>query len=339
VDEVLARLRAAGRAGRRLAVSHAFHSPLVEPMLADFRREVAAVRLRPPRLPVATNLTGLLGGAELAEPDYWVEHARRPVRFGAAARALAAAGCRVFLELGPRPVLAPLARAAVADGHFVASARPRKPARPVLLAAAAELWTAGAPVDWAAVLWPHPVRRAELPTYPFQRRRLWRADTLRPVQAEPAARPAHGHPLLGEPLPPLAGQPRLHVWQRLLARDQVAVLDDHRIQGEVVAPGVTYVETALAGARQLAAGVRYAARDVEYRGVLGIPAGAARVVQLALTGDPGGELAFQVHSRPAGAGAAAWTLHATGVLVPAGRPAVNGRPLAGAPAGSGGGAQ
>ena len=311
VDETLDRLRGDGVAGRRLAVSHAFHSPLVEPMLAEFRRIAGTVPMRPPRLPVASNLTGAVAGAELADPEHWVRHVRRPVLFGAGARALAGAGCRVFLEIGPRPVLAPLA-GPVTDVRPAVSARPGRPARPVLLAAAGALWTGGVPVDWAAVTG-RPAVRAQLPTYPFQRRRLWRADGLLPVREDAGA--AGGHPLLGEKLPAIAGQDGLHVWQRLLARDQVAVLDDHRIQGEVVAPGVTYVETALAAARRLDPGVRYAAEDVEYRGMLAIPAGGARVVQVTLTGDPGGRLAFDVHSRARG-GPGTWTRHATGTLVP-----------------------
>ena len=312
VDETLDRLRADRIAGRRLAVSHAFHSPLVEPMLAEFRRLAAAVAMRPPRLPVASNLTGALAGAELADPEHWVRHVRQPVLFAAGAAALAAAGVRVFLELGPRPVLVPLARTAGPDARWAVSARPGRPARPVLLEAAGGLWAGGAPVDWAAVTG-RPVVRAQLPTYPFQRRRLWRSDELRPVRDDAA--PAGGHPLLGEKLPAIAGQDGLHVWQRLLARDQVAILDDHRIQGEVVAPGVTYVETALAAAGRLDAEVRYAAEDVRYRGMLAIPAGGARVVQVTLTGDAGGRLAFDVHSR-ARSGPETWTLHATGTLVP-----------------------
>ncbi|MFL6127954.1 MAG: beta-ketoacyl synthase N-terminal-like domain-containing protein [Mycobacteriales bacterium] len=357
VEEVLAELRAAGRAGRRLAVSHPFHSPLVEPMLADFRREVAAVPMRPPRLPVASNLTGALAGEELTEPDYWVQQARRPVRFADGARALAGAGCRLFLEVGPRAALAPLARTAapVPDGRYPVSARPGRPARHVLLDALAELWTAGAPVDWAAVLHPHPRRRAGLPTYPFQRRRLWLPDTLRRPTGGPYATAGpgaagHGHPLLGDRLPALAGEPHLHVWQRRLARDQVPVLDDHRIQGQVVAPGVTYLETALAAAGQLAGEVRYAAQDVRYLGVLAIPEGAARIVQVTLSGQPGGELVFRVHSRPAGATDGAgqdrpdrpdgWTLHATGLLTPTGRdPADRPGQRRLAAAGAGGGAR
>lgn len=215
----------------------------------------------------------------------------------------------------------------------MASLRRGRPDWEALLGAVGAVWTAGVPIDWRAVDAPHRRRRAELPTYPFQRTRLWLPDLLADLLAGPVpggcdgpGGSAHldspGAPLLGHRLPEDAGLPGRHVWQRRLTGDHTALLADHRSQGQVVMPGVGYVEMAMAAARELAPGRELAAQDVEYLAVLALPPQTARTVQVTLQAEPGASdngLEFTVHSRPAGGEpGAGWLLHAAGRLVTSG---------------------
>src|SRR5262249_51804867 len=88
-----------------LQVSHAFHSPLMEPMLDDFARVARAVRYQQPRRPLVANLDGKAAGPEIASADYWIEHVRKPVRFAAGLAAVEQQGCTIFVEIGPKPAL------------------------------------------------------------------------------------------------------------------------------------------------------------------------------------------------------------------------------------------
>ncbi|MFE1036617.1 type I polyketide synthase [Streptomyces sp. NPDC058807] len=169
-----------GRA-KRLRVSHAFHSPRMEPMLDAFRQEIRDLAYGTPRLPVVSNLTGRLAApGELASPDYWVRHVRQAVRFSDGVRHLARQGASVFLELGPDGVLSGLGPAALSGGDggdrepvFTPALRAGRSEHPTLLAGLAQAWVSGVPVDWAAVLGGDGPAPADLPTYAFQRTRYW----------------------------------------------------------------------------------------------------------------------------------------------------------------------
>ncbi|MEU1603725.1 type I polyketide synthase, partial [Micromonospora matsumotoense] len=204
VDAVSAELTGRGHRSRRLAVSHAFHSPLMQPMLADFRAVVAALELRPPRIPVVSTVLGRpLSAAEATDPEYWVTQVRRPVRFLDAVRAVEADGVTTYLELGPDAVCAALVDAAVVDRAGVTAVSAlrsgRDEARTLLSAVAGVFVTGAAEVDWAAVHGRHDARRIALPTYPFQRELHWLRDGTAPATTDAA--PATDAPAATAPAP------------------------------------------------------------------------------------------------------------------------------------------
>ncbi|MER5783947.1 type I polyketide synthase [Streptomyces mobaraensis] len=192
------RLREQGRKTSRLRVSHAFHSPRMDPMLADFRKAVDGLPAAPPRIPLVSNLTGrLCGDDELGSAEYWVRHVRETVRFADGVATLREHGAGTFVELGPGTTLTALARRCVPDGTgpdapvFVPLLRADRPEPRTLTTALAELHVRGTAVDWPAVARSWGGRRVELPTYPFQRQRYWwEGDTA--ANPAPAARPGTG---------------------------------------------------------------------------------------------------------------------------------------------------
>ncbi|OBK18877.1 type I polyketide synthase [Mycobacterium asiaticum] len=166
VDPLVAR----GRRAHRLAVSHAFHSELMEPMLTEFSRAVAGVSASSPRIQLLSNITGQLAGPGYGSGGYWAEHVRRPVRFVESLRVAESLGADIFMEVGPAAGLttafAPLTR----DRPEVES----------LLDAVAELFAAGVAVDWRGAFDGLSTRRVDLPTYGFARQRFWLGAAVQP---------------------------------------------------------------------------------------------------------------------------------------------------------------
>jgi amino acid adenylation domain-containing protein/thioester reductase-like protein len=172
-----------------LNVSHAFHSPLMEPMLEPFRAVAETVRYSPPTIDIVSNVTGALAGpGELESADYWVRHVASPVQFARAMEVAAGLGIRAFVELGPKPTLSNLGRQCLParDVLWLASLTPRD--QDAAIASFRKLYLAGAPVDWAGFDAPFRRRRVPLPTYAFQRQRHWiePQPTQEPGPVEPA---------------------------------------------------------------------------------------------------------------------------------------------------------
>ncbi|MFD8985390.1 SDR family NAD(P)-dependent oxidoreductase, partial [Streptomyces sp. NPDC059564] len=167
VAAVVGRLSADGRKTKALSVSHAFHSPLMDPMLAEFRAVVESASFEAPRVPVVSTLTGrLVSAEEFRSADYWVRHVREAVRFADAVASLAGEGVSTFLEIGPGGVLTAMAQDSL-DEHAVAVPllRTDRAEGLAVTTAVAQLHVHGTSVDWTAVFAGHGARRVALPTY------------------------------------------------------------------------------------------------------------------------------------------------------------------------------
>ncbi|MET7686197.1 SDR family NAD(P)-dependent oxidoreductase, partial [Streptomyces sp. NPDC005423] len=247
VDQAAAALAAGGHRTKKLRVSHAFHSPLMEPMLEEFRQLASVLEYSAPRIPVVSALTGrAASSAELCSPDYWVRHVREAVRFADAVRALAALGTTTFLELGPDPVLTGLGRDlldASSGAHFTGTLRRGHDERRGLLGALARVHTRGGGVDWQAFFAATGARRVPLPTYAFQRERFWLSAPLARGEAAGLGQVAAGHPLLGAVVS-LADTGATVLTGRISPRAQ-GWLADHVIAGSTLLPGTAFVELAL----------------------------------------------------------------------------------------------
>ncbi|MGQ4389076.1 SDR family NAD(P)-dependent oxidoreductase [Streptomyces sp. SAS_270] len=333
VLRIQAHFEAIGRKTKRLRVSHAFHSPLMEPMLAEFARITSVLDFKPPTIPVVSNVTGRIAtAAELTSPHYWVRHVREAVRFADGTRALRDAGVTTFLEIGPDAVLSAMARAALAEDPnagensdagdegvvFAAAQRRGREGRRELLTALATVHTRGAGVDFAA-LHPADLPPLDLPTYPFQGRRYW---LQAPAGAGDAA--AHGqialtHPLLGAAVPLADHSGEILLTGRLSPHTQ-PWLADHRISGVLLLPGTAFVELAVQAGNQ--AGCAHL-DELNLLTPLALPQGGAVILQAVLRApDAEGRRDLTFHSRPESApDDAPWTQHATAVLSPDPAPA------------------
>ena len=244
IDALAADLKDRGVRCRKLSVSHAFHSRMLEPVLEEFGAGLAGVEFREPAVPVISNLTGKVAGPGEIDAGYWVRHARNPVRFLDGLRTVAGLGVDVLLEIGPDRTLGNLATAAALApaGGVTASLRRGTSERDALLGAVRTLYLAGQDFPWrripAAAGSPPP---APAPRYPFDDKRYWSGG--RPAATQPAAVPAADVPPWGVPLrsPALRGR----VFATVRTTEYPAHLTDHRLFGVVSVPGASQMATTL----------------------------------------------------------------------------------------------
>ncbi|QFU93057.1 Phenolphthiocerol synthesis polyketide synthase type I Pks15/1 [Amycolatopsis sp. YIM 10] len=191
VAAIVSKFEGEGRKTSRLSVSHAFHSPLMDPMLDEFRTVVAGLSFAEPEIPVVTS-------GEVTSPEYWVRHVREAVRFADAVGSLVSNGVGAFLELGPDGVLSALSQESLEDAPrkvaVVPSLRKDRPEEKSLLTALAKLHVSGVRLDWPAYFTGMGARRVDLPTYAFQNQRFWPTGGTRPEIGAPQL--PSGHPSL-----------------------------------------------------------------------------------------------------------------------------------------------
>ncbi|GAA0273124.1 type I polyketide synthase [Streptomyces polychromogenes] len=295
-----------GRRTKRLSVSHAFHSPLMEPMLDGFRAVARELTYHAPEISAVSTVTGRAAG-EWTDPEYWVNQVRATVRFHEAVETARDAGVRTVLEVGPDAVLTGMIAAAFpADEPDSPVAVPlRRHGRPEaegVAAALGALFTRGAAIDWSAVF--PGAGPVDVPTYAFQRKRFWLAPAGRTDVAGAGLR-ASGHPLLGAAVDLAAGGTGEGAATVSTGRLSLAAqpwLGDHRVRGSVLVPGTALVE--------LAASAGHLAEFTVTEPVV-VPESGALVLQLVVDGT---EVTLWSRSEDGGPDGLPWTRHAVGTL-------------------------
>ena len=329
VAEIIAQFEAQGLKHKALNVSHAFHSPLMEPMLDEFEAVVREIRFSAPRVPIISNLTGQRLEFNSRDPQstnqelgsYWRRHVREAVRFAESARTLHAQGYEFFLEVGPNPALTSMGMQCVPEGYgkWIPSLRQGRDDEQQLLKSLANLFTSGVEVDWAGFERPFSRRRIALPTYPFQRERFWIEEHKGP-KAKPATPNAtlSAHPLLGERLDlPL---PNEFLFAAQIGPAAQGYLNDHRVYGRAIFPATGYMEIALAAAHEAFGAGDHRIADMVFQEVLQFEEGETCALQIVLARESAEQAGWQIYSRVAQeeAGqskASVWRLHARGRFV------------------------
>jgi acyl transferase domain-containing protein len=293
-------------------------------MEADFERHIAGVKLARPRIPVVSNVSGVRAGSEIAEPKYWVDHVRQPVRFYDAMSFIDRQCYRTFVEIGPNPTLLAMGQQCLSgDGQrmWLASLRRGADDWTDLLESLSALYVLGAAVDWKGFDSVYSRSRVGVPHYPFQRTRFWversavRKAKFSPREASP--RKDDGslarHPLLGVPTKEVACRPEERHWEILLDRDRLPYVGFHKIHDDVVLPVSVFSEVALSAAAQAFDSAICRLTEIALRTPLFVPeTGCYLQVSLLKQGD--GRARFRAYSRPAAVADSPWTLHATASL-------------------------
>ncbi|OLT61097.1 type I polyketide synthase [Moorena bouillonii] len=183
VSSVTTTLEAEGVKTTQLKVSHAFHSPLMEPMLVDFKQVADEIAYSKPQISLISSVTGDLVSDQIATPDYWCDQIRQSVRFADSIISVARQGCEIFVEIGPKPILLGMGRQCLPEGVglWLPSLRPEQSDWQHMLQSLAQLYVRGVSVNWSGFERDYPRRKVQLPNYPFQRSRYWIETSEKPV--------------------------------------------------------------------------------------------------------------------------------------------------------------
>ena len=304
IAEVAEELGRRGIRCKQLQVSHAFHSPLMESVLAPFAAVLRGVTLSAPRIPLVSPLEGGFASEQLTRPEYWCRHLREPVFFAKGLEFLRAQGFRTYVEVGPAPILAGLGRRLFPDVEelsWLPSLRASSGETVQLLSSLGELYVRGFTVDWSAFDAPFERRVTTLPTYPFQRERYWlegRIDSVMNFATDRGVSREGVAPMPGTQLP-LAGAAESRFLTRLSTREP-GYLADHRVLGSTVLPAACYVEMALGAACQVDSRERpLELKAIELERPLIFSEAEPRDVQTVLTPQEGGSR-FEIYAQGSG---------------------------------------
>lgn len=319
IQDILDNLAGDGIKAQRLTVSHAFHSPLMDPILAAFSEIAGSINYALPQLDLISNLTGATAGQEIATAAYWQQHLRAPVRFAESIRFLQNQGYELFIEIGPKPTLLSLAqRCWTPDGQpspqWLPSLRTGKADWEQMLNSLAALYVKAVEIDWNAFEQDYlgGRHRCILPTYPFQRKRCWLDLPQPPANSLPGWDQSSSiHPLLGQRVrSPLIKE---MIFEAHLNPQAPAFLNDHRIYEAPLFPGTGYLEMAQAAATHLFGPTSHHLAEVVIQEALVLPEDKMQSVQIAVSPVEDYEATFQVYSLEEGS-AETWKLHATGKI-------------------------
>ncbi|MFG2619449.1 type I polyketide synthase [Streptomyces sp. NPDC048507] len=307
-----------GRRTKRLTVSHAFHSARMEPMLAEFGEVLASVEFRAPAVPVVSNLTGAVAGAELTTPGYWVRHVREAVRFADGVAAARDAGTGTFLELGPGGALTAMAQEVLDEADRSAAVcvpvlRADRPEAASFLHALATVSVHGTDVDWTSAYTGSGARTVDLPTYAFQGRHFWPLPDPPAADLTAAGLAEAGHPLLTAWLPAPQGDGVLATGR--LSLHTHPWLGEHTVLGTVLVPGTAFVDLACWAGERVGSGEL---RELTLAAPLALAENAAVRLRLVLEApDAAGCRPVAVYTQPDTEEDGVWTRHAEGLLAPA----------------------
>ncbi|MFC4376101.1 SDR family NAD(P)-dependent oxidoreductase [Nocardia halotolerans] len=307
LDVIAETLTERGVFNRRLQVEVPYHSALMDPILDELRAALAGITVNEPRLPLYSTVTGApVTGADW-HGEYWCANVRRPVRFADAIAAVVKAGHRVFLEVGPHPVLGANVReiliGAGETGTTIATLHRKQHDAHSMRRILVDLYAAGAlDIDALFAHTPGPTPHIDLPRYPWQRTRL-RSEL--PEMHVLRHGTADARPMLGDRHPDDAA-----TWRLNLSIAAQPWLDDHVVAGSRILPGAGYLDAALSAAAVRAEAEQVGLEEVRFVAPMIVDAGDAPIVELHVQD---ATRRFTIRSR--GAAATIWTVHATGRLV------------------------
>jgi len=303
----------------QLLVSHAFHSPLMEPMIAEFRELTSQINYQRPQIDIISNLTGKVIDQEMANPEYWCNHIRQTVQFAPAIATLVDNEYEIFVEIGAKPILLGMASQCFPQhqAQWLPTLRPGKEEWQQVLETLGKLYVSGVNINWKNFETDYPHQYLTLPTYPFQRQSYWLDLSTAQQPLKASSDTPKIHPLLERQL----SSPLLEktLFESYLGLDTLPFLADHKIYDQVVVPGAFHLSLLLGASEITFKNARYCLEQVIFPEALVIPSQGGRLVQLAITPhenqNQGNFQLISLNHHANTKGDHSWQVHGTGRMV------------------------
>ena len=334
IAKICSELEAAKVKTKKLQVSHAFHSPLMEPMLTEFGTVAKEITYNQPKISIISNVTGTEVGREITTAQYWVDHVVQPVKFAQSMKTLEEQGYQTFLEVGPKPILLGMGRQCITEdvGEWLPSLRPNKIPLPShfpsgtaedasllnnewaqVLSSLGQLYVKGVKIDWSGFDSDYSRQKVALPTYPFQRERYWieTKNNFKFWPQQQLPKDQNFHPLLGQKLN-CASQQQIFASQ--IGENLPNYLSHHRVFNQAIFPTTAYLEIAIAAGNHQFKTLQIVIEDLTISKGWMLPAGALTNAQTILTPLEDQSYQFQIFSQQEqhNQEEQKWGLHATG---------------------------
>ncbi|GAA6621631.1 type I polyketide synthase [Scytonema sp. NUACC26] len=301
-----------------LLVSHAFHSPLMEPMLGSFEAIALEITYNKPRIPIISNLTGEQANVDIATPQHWINHVLKPVKFANSIQTLHLYGCEVLLEIGPKPILLGMAQQCLSQNTalFLPSLQAGQENWLQLLHSLGQMYLQGVAVNWIEFDRHYPRSKLALPTYPFQRQRYW-IESDRTIanqkQSWQIQNQIKQHPFLGYRLKDLASLPNTYIWETEIDEQYLLNFKDYQVWDDVVMPHTAYIEIALAATKEALAVKCNHLTNLQLHQPLFLSVKGNQKIQFVLAYDTNHRIHFHVYSCHINQQLSSqkWTLYAT----------------------------
>jgi acyl transferase domain-containing protein/NADPH:quinone reductase-like Zn-dependent oxidoreductase/NAD(P)-dependent dehydrogenase (short-subunit alcohol dehydrogenase family)/acyl carrier protein len=315
VDQVLQAFESKGVRYQSLNVSHAFHSPLMDPILDKFQQTAARVQYAAAQIDVVSNVTGtLVDRRQMASAAYWIRHLRSPVLYRDSIQKLYDEGYRILLEVGPHPTLLGMASTCLEGSGTIMlpSLRRGRDDWRQILRTLGRLYVQGAGIDWERYDKEFLRRKLPLPTYPFNRERFWVKSPDKSVHV-----PDQGpviHPLLHRRI----HSPKIEdvILETVLDMTVLSYLKEHQLFSTVVVPATVYLEMGMAAAGYLFGKRRYGMEDFNIFEPLFLDQGKQPTLQIILSASGSHQWEFEIYScsEQVTGRELKWRLHANGRL-------------------------
>jgi acyl transferase domain-containing protein/acyl carrier protein len=286
------------------------HNEQVAGISEDLERVLSGIRGRTSDVSFISTVEGARVAGEQLNAAYWKRNLREPVRFADGMKAVLDEGADVFIEINAHPILGLCVKQASDAGVVIATLRKERSAWDVTVEGLAEIYVAGAELNWQEVWKETRANYVRLPAYPWQRERYWIEPRRRVGQQLSRVAGESGHPLFMTRVQSSV-QPNTYFWEVDLQSESLAYLKDHRIQQTVVVPASLYLEIVFAASRELFGDAVVVLNDVTFPRVLLIHPRRSRKLQLVISREEG---KFSISSLAEENARSYWTLHASGKI-------------------------
>ena len=318
LDKIMVSLQEQNLFCKQVNVDVASHSQQIDHLRSELLDVLNGLNPQMSSLPIYSTLTGARADNIDFNAEYWIDNLRKPVLFSDAVGHLLDHGHSIFVEIGPHPILLSSIQQSIKPHHqkisLLPSIRREESEREILLKSLAVLYTNGFLIDWKG-LYPTGGKHVQLPPIPWQRQRYW-IDAKEAGSKDPWARfrteLKNSHPLLGERMD-LANSPSSYVWQSIIGSEVHSLLEDHRIDNEIVFPAAGYIEMAIASTRESGLDNLYELSDFGFKETMILQTGKSRTIQTLMVPDKENNFLFSVYSRTDPK--EDWVLHASANLV------------------------